>query len=62
MGKSLIELFLELAQPNEKGESRWVYVTEFVGKYKSLELGNGWSWGEHPLLYKGNTKCKSTEV
>lgn len=45
MRKSLIELFLELAQPNEKGESRWVYVSEFVGKYKSLELGNGWSWG-----------------
>ena len=32
----MIDLFLELAQPNEKGESRWVYVTEFVGKYKSL--------------------------
>ena len=45
MRKSLIDLFLELAQPNKNGESRWVYVTEFVGKYKSLELGNGWSWG-----------------
>ena len=42
---SLIDLFLELAQPNENGESRWVNATEFVGKYKPLELGNGWSWG-----------------
>ena len=42
---SLIELFLELAQPDEKGECRWVNATEFVGKYKSLALGNGWSWG-----------------
>ncbi len=38
------ELFLELAKPNEKGESRWVDVTEFVGKYKDLQLGNGGSW------------------
>jgi DNA-binding protein YbaB len=38
------ELFLELAKPNEKGISRWVYVTEFVGKYKALQLGNGGSW------------------
>lgn len=42
---SLIDLFLELAQPDKNGISRWVYATEFVGKYKSLELGNGWSWG-----------------
>ncbi|MBE6311560.1 MAG: restriction endonuclease [Bacteroidales bacterium] len=41
----LIDLFLELAQPNEKGESRWVKTSEFIGKYKPLELGNGWSWG-----------------
>ena len=40
---SLIDLFLELAQPDKNGISRWVYATEFVGKYKSLELGNGWS-------------------
>ena len=45
MKQSLIDLFLELAQPNENGESRWVYATEFVDKYKPLELGNGWSWG-----------------
>ncbi|MDR0823054.1 MAG: hypothetical protein LBN20_04670, partial [Endomicrobium sp.] len=39
------ELFLELAQPNENGISRWVSVEEFVGKYKELKLGNGLSWG-----------------
>ncbi|MCH3923460.1 MAG: hypothetical protein LKE30_00875 [Bacteroidales bacterium] len=38
------ELFLELAKPNDKGESRWVTVTEFIGKYKDLQLGNGGSW------------------
>ncbi|MDO5759886.1 MAG: restriction endonuclease [Bacteroidota bacterium] len=38
------ELFLELAKPNEKGVTRWVDVTEFVGKYKDLQLGNGGSW------------------
>ena len=38
------ELFLELAQPNEFGVSRWVYVTEFVGKYAELKFGNGASW------------------
>ncbi|MBO4530574.1 MAG: hypothetical protein J5767_08065 [Paludibacteraceae bacterium] len=41
----LIKLFLELAQPNENGVSRWVRTTEFIGKYKPLELGNGCSWG-----------------
>ena len=45
MKQSLIDLFLELASPNRQGVSRWVSVTEFVGKYKPLELGNGWSWG-----------------
>lgn len=37
-------LFLELANPNEKGFSRWVKSDEFVGKYKALQLGNGGSW------------------
>jgi hypothetical protein len=39
------ELFLELAQPNEDGVSRWVSTSEFVGDYSSLELLNGLSWG-----------------
>ncbi len=38
-------LFLELAKPDiETGSSRWVSTSEFVGRYKSLELGNGGSW------------------
>ena len=42
--KSKMELFLELANPNDNGVSRWVNVTEFVSKYKTLQLGNGGSW------------------
>lgn len=38
------ELFIELAKPNNKGKSRWVSITEFKGKYKDLQLGNGGSW------------------
>ena len=38
------ELFLELAIPNKQGVSRWVSVSEFIGKYKQLRLGNGGSW------------------
>ncbi|WP_288724750.1 hypothetical protein [uncultured Treponema sp.] len=38
------ELFLELAKPNKDGISRWVKTTEFTGKYKDLQLGNGGSW------------------
>ncbi|WP_120820336.1 HNH endonuclease [Helicobacter pylori] len=44
MNKSKKELFLELAQPDNNGVSRWVSVTEFVGKYQELQLGNGGSW------------------
>ena len=39
------ELFLELAQPNEQGISRWVDTSEFVDRYSTLELLNGLSWG-----------------
>lgn len=38
------ELFLKLAKPDEKGVSRWVYSTEFIGEYTALQLGNGGSW------------------
>lgn len=44
MSKSKKELFLELAQPDKNGMSRWVSVTEFVGKYQGLWLGNGRTW------------------
>lgn len=39
-----IELFEELAQIDENGCSRWVYVTEFLGKYQGLQLLNGAGW------------------
>lgn len=39
-----IELFEELAQVDENGYSRWVYVTEFAGKYQCLQLLNGAGW------------------
>lgn len=42
--KTKTELFLELANPDKTGKSRWVKSTEFVGKYKDLQLGNGGSW------------------
>lgn len=38
------DLFLKLAEPNEKGERRWVDVSEFVGEYARLKFGNGASW------------------
>jgi len=38
------ELFLELAKPNKQGVSRWISVSEFMDKYKELQLGNGGSW------------------
>lgn len=38
------ELFIELAKPDENGISRWVSVSEFIGIYKELQLGNGGSW------------------
>jgi hypothetical protein len=38
------KLFLELAQPDENGVSRWVDISEFTGKYASLVFGNGADW------------------
>lgn len=43
--KTKSELFIELANPDKNGFSRWVNTTEFTGKYSSLELLNGFSWG-----------------
>lgn len=60
MAKSKIELFLELAKPDENGISRWVFVDEFVGEYSSLVLGNGFSWGRKssPLQKKYVVKVR----
>jgi len=38
------ELFLKLANPNKDGISRWVSISEFIGKYSDLTFGNGASW------------------
>lgn len=43
-GKSKMDLFLELARPNECGVSDWVETSAFIGKYEVLRLGNGGSW------------------
>lgn len=52
--KSKSELFLELANPDENGCSRWVETSEFTGKYERLKLGNGLDFGrkESPLAQK----------
>lgn len=39
-----MDLFIELAQPDSEGVSRWVLSSEFVGRYVDLQLGNGGSW------------------
>lgn len=51
------ELFIELANPDENGESRWVLTTEFVGKYIDLQLGNGGSW-----CRRGSTLAKKYNI
>ena len=52
--KSKAELFIELAQPDENGCSRWVDTSEFTGEYERLKLGNGFDFGrkESPLAQK----------
>lgn len=54
MAQTKIELFLELANPDKDGISRWVLTSEFVGKYASLKLGNGCDFGRRssPLRKK----------
>lgn len=42
--KTKVELFIEIAQPDSNGRSRWVDVSEFIKEYKELKLGNGGSW------------------
>lgn len=51
------ELFINLANPDKKGISRWVNTSEFVGDYSSLELLNGLSWGR-----KSSTLAKTYNV
>ena len=42
--KTTMELFLELAKPDDNGVSRWVNVSEFTGKFATLKFGNGGGW------------------
>ena len=44
MKKTKKDLFVELANPDKNGISRWVNVQEFIGKYQQLQFGNGGSW------------------
>ena len=50
------DLFLELAQPDQDGFSKRVPIEKFVGKYQSLQLGNGGGWcrSDGPLGQKYN--------
>ena len=41
---SKAKLFLELAQPDEKGFCEAVSIDEFYGKYECLMMGNGGDW------------------
>lgn len=47
---SLWKLFLNLANPDENGYSREVFVDEFIGGFEPLRFGNGGNW-----LRKGST-------
>lgn len=42
--KCLSDLFIELAKPNENGESRIVSKTEFIGEFSDLFFTNGCNW------------------
>jgi hypothetical protein len=62
-------LFLELAQPDENGISRWVSVKEFVGRYESLRFGNGADWARSDgnlarkfVLERDNTQTVGNSV
>ena len=52
------ELFLKLAQPDEHGKSRWVYITEFVEEYATLKFGNGASWARKESTLAKNYKIE----
>ena len=59
MKKSLTSLFLELANPDENGQSRRIYKTEFIGEYKDLHFTNGCNWMRslrNQYLYKTESR------
>lgn len=57
-----MRLFMELAKPDEKGYSRSVCVSEFVGKYQVLRFSNGGDWcrfdNNHLVRKQGDRKLK----
>jgi len=55
-------LFLELARPDKEGFSRKVAISEFVGSYEGLRLGNGGSWcrDDGPLAKRYNIRRNKT--
>ncbi|CUU38923.1 hypothetical protein LS66_006700 [Helicobacter sp. MIT 03-1614] len=55
------DLFVELAKPDKNGVSRWVYVSEFVGKYEPLSSNNGYAWARDGSR-GGTTKTKLNET
>ncbi len=59
-GQTKIELFEELAGIDENGCSRWVYVTEFVGKYQGLQLLNGAGWSRDDGTFGKNIALNAT--
>jgi hypothetical protein len=50
-------LFLELAQPDAEGISRFVHKSEFIGKYAVLNHTNGCSWGR-----ESSSLCKQYKL
>ena len=58
--KKLAKLFLELAQPDKDGFSRWVDVEEFVDEYEKLKFNNGLTWARKgtKLAQKYDIKIK----
>ena len=56
------ELFIQLAQPDKNGISRWVNTSDFKGKYATLMFGNGSDWARRSstLAKKYNVKFDKT--
>lgn len=44
MKEPLVSLFLELANPDENGESQKIYKTQFIDEYSKLDFNNGCPW------------------
>lgn len=57
------QLFLELAQPNDRGISKVISINLFIGKYSRLKHGNGRDWGRtDDKNFKYNLETKKKEI